>query len=68
MQKKTVTFTLEIDKNGDNQWLTYKTITVDEAGYTYFIFPADTAANWIRVKTDTDCKASAYFYLTGEYH
>jgi hypothetical protein len=65
---KSVTFTLEIDKTGNNQWLNYKTITVDEDGYTYFIFPPDVTANWIRVKTDTDCKASAYFYFTGEYH
>lgn len=64
---KPVTFTLEIDKTGNNQWLTYKTITVDETGYTYFIFPTDAAANWIRVKTDTDCGVSVYFHFTGEY-
>jgi hypothetical protein len=65
---KPVTFTLEIDKNGNNEWLTYKTITVDETGYTYFIFPADVAANWIRFKTDTSCNVSTYLFFTGEYH
>jgi hypothetical protein len=64
---KPVMFTLELDKIGNNQWSTYKTITVDETGYTYFIFPADTAANWIRFKTDTDCGVSVYFHFTGKY-
>jgi hypothetical protein len=65
---KPVTFTFEIDKDGNNQWLTYKTITVDATGYTYFIFPVGTAANWIRATTDTDCGVSVNFHFTGEYH
>ncbi len=65
---KPVTFTLEIDTAGNNQWITYKIITIDETGYTYFIFPTDFAAHWIRFTVDTTCNASAYLFYTGEYH
>ena len=64
---KPVTFTLEVDKAGNNQWSIYKTITVDEIGYSYFIFPADAVFNWARVKTDTECGASVFFHFTGKY-
>ena len=64
---KPVTFTLEVDKAGNNQWSTYQMITVDEVGYNYFIFPADAAFNWIRVKTDTECEVSVFFHFAGKF-
>ena len=63
-----VTFTLEIDKTGNNNWSPYKTVTVSANSYEYFIFPADFTASWIRIKTNKDCKASAYFHYTGKMH
>jgi hypothetical protein len=61
-----VTFTLEIDKAGNNKWAIYKTITVPANGYVYFIFPEDFSANWIRMKTNKDCIASAFFHYEGQ--
>ncbi len=63
-----VTFTMEIDKAGNNKWETYKTITVGAKGYDYFIFPTDFSANWIRIKSNKDCIASAFFHFTGKGH
>lgn len=63
-----VTFTLEIDKAGNNKWITYKKITVGIKGYSYFIFPAGFSANWIRIKPGKNCTASAFFHFTGKPH
>jgi hypothetical protein len=60
-----VTFTLEVDRKGNNQWQVYKTITLPANGYTYHIFPAGLTAAWIRVTVDKDCKASAFFHFQG---
>ncbi len=65
---KPVKFTLEIDQKGNNQWNTYRTVTVDAAGYSYLTIPEGIKASWIRVKSDTDCKASAFLYFQGKQH
>ncbi|MGJ7030087.1 hypothetical protein [Niabella hirudinis] len=64
--KTPVTFTIEIDRTGNNKWATYKTVTVGVNGYRYFIFPASFSANWVRFRTDKDCVASAYLYFNGQ--
>ncbi|MES2005433.1 MAG: hypothetical protein V4450_13015 [Bacteroidota bacterium] len=63
-----VTFTLEIDKSGNNKWESYKTISVGPKGYSYFIFPDGFSANWIRVTADKKCIATAFFHFTGKGH
>jgi hypothetical protein len=60
-----VSFTIEIDKSGNNKWENYKRIDVSAKGYQYFIFPAGLSANWIRVTANKDCNASAFFHFTG---
>jgi hypothetical protein len=60
-----VTFTLEVDRKGDNHWEVYKTIQLTANGYGYHIFPGGFTATWIRVKADKDCKASAFFHFQG---
>lgn len=62
------TFTLEIDKAGNNKWQTYKKIIVPAKGYQYFIFPAGFLSNWIRIKSNKNCIASAFFHFTGKPH
>lgn len=61
-----VKFTLEIDRAGNNKWEACKTIAVAANGYAYYIFPKDFNANWIRVRTDKDCKASVFFHYEGK--
>ncbi|MBN9383549.1 MAG: hypothetical protein J0H74_22515 [Chitinophagaceae bacterium] len=60
-----VAFTLEVDKKGDNHWETYKILTVGSHGYAYYIFPKEFTANWVRVRTNKDCKASVFFHFEG---
>lgn len=66
--EEAVSFTLEIDTAGNNKWITYKTITVPAKSYRYFIFPTDFSANWIRIKSNKNCTASAFFHLAGKPH
>ncbi|WP_316834728.1 hypothetical protein [Pedobacter nutrimenti] len=63
---QTVRFTIQIDQLGNNTWVDYKTISVPAKGYSYFLFPANFNANWVRFKTDKDCTASAFFHFTGK--
>nr|WP_294869670.1 hypothetical protein [uncultured Pedobacter sp.] len=63
-----VSFTIQVDKTGNNKWADYKVIKVAKNGYENFIFPADFKATWIRFKTDKDCTASAFFHFTGTMH
>jgi hypothetical protein len=65
---KSVNFTIQIDKLGNNKWVDYKTIAVPANGYQYFVFPANFSANWVRFKTNQDCIASAFFHFTGKMH
>lgn len=61
-----VTFTLEIDIKGNNHWQPYKTITIGRKGYEYFIFPKNFSANWVRIRTNQDCIASAFFHFSSK--
>jgi hypothetical protein len=65
-QPQAVTFTLEIDKEGNNQWQELTTVEVGESQYAYYIIPEDTQAEWIRLRTDQDCVATAYFHFNQE--
>ena len=61
-----VSFTIEIDKTGNNKWEKYKTVEVAAKGYQYVIFPEDLKADWVRITTSKDCVASAIFHFTGK--
>jgi hypothetical protein len=63
-----VTFTVEIDRAGNNQWQPYHTITVPAHGYRYYIFPAGRDAGWVRVKANKQCVASAFFHFSATGH
>ncbi|WP_276481499.1 hypothetical protein [Paraflavitalea pollutisoli] len=64
-QPSPVTFTVEIDKAGNNQWTKYKTITVGAGGYAFEVLPASFRANWIRFTSNKSCVATAYLYWVG---
>ncbi len=63
-----VAFTVEIDKAGNNTWETYTTVQVPAKGYQFFIFPSGFSANWLRVRSNKDCKATAFLHFTGKHH
>lgn len=64
--KGPVRFTLEIDVDGKGTWKAYTTVEVSEDGYAFHVFPEDFEAQWVRIRADKDCTATAYFHLTGE--
>lgn len=53
---------VEIDVDGTNEWAVCETLHVD--GNAMMTFPADLEAEWIRVTSDTACRATAYFHGT----
>ncbi|MGB0774488.1 MAG: hypothetical protein ACPGUY_01490, partial [Akkermansiaceae bacterium] len=60
--KKTVTFTLEVDKNGDGNWTPLKQIKVPSEGYLFTAFSKQETGTWVRISSDTDLpKATAAF-------
>ncbi len=64
----TVNFTVEMDVAGNNVWQTYQTISVPSGAYRYFIFPAGFSAQWIRMKSDRGCVATAYLHYSTPGH
>ncbi|AXY73896.1 hypothetical protein D3H65_07840 [Paraflavitalea soli] len=63
-----VTFTIETDKDGTNNWQAYTTVTVPAHGYRYYIFPTGAEAGWVRVKPNRNCIASAFFHFSATAH
>jgi hypothetical protein len=46
-----VTFTLEVDRTGNNQWTELRRVEVPATGYTWTAFPATDRAAWIRIRS-----------------
>jgi len=65
--KQNVTFTLQIDKNGDGVWTNLTTVDVADGGYVAHPLPADLNAVWLRFKTDRDCVATAFLHQTASH-
>ncbi len=63
-QTEPVTFTLQIDKQGNGTWENYRELKLAGDGYSATMLPSDLKAEWIRVVTDRDCIATAFFHLT----
>ena len=49
-----VHFKKEVDLLGNNQWVTYQTITVPSKGYAFHTFPDAYSAQWIRITAMED--------------
>jgi hypothetical protein len=54
-------FQIEVDFLGDQSWNLYKTIVVRSGEYVHHEFPSGFSAHWVRVTSDTPCRATAYF-------
>ncbi|MEQ1902766.1 MAG: hypothetical protein ABL888_01110 [Pirellulaceae bacterium] len=57
-----VTFVLQVDQQGDGTWTEYQRLTVKPNQGSYFIFPEDFSAVWLRLVTDRDCTATAFLH------
>ena len=61
-----VTFKLQIDREGNGQFEDYQVIQVN--GYAHHIFPGNLKAQWVRVHSDQDCKASVSFHFSDDIY
>lgn len=59
-----VTFTIEIDAEGDGQWQELISREFPSKGYSPLILPANLEAQWLRLKTDADCVATAFLHVS----
>ncbi len=62
--KRAVTFTVEVDFLGCGVFKTYQTISVPARGYVPWVFPEGFSAHWIRVTSNTKCRATAQLHYT----
>ena len=58
-----VTFTIEIDREGTGSWIKYTDISVPSKGYEYYIFPEGFKAAWMRIIPDTECRVTAMIHF-----
>lgn len=56
-----VQFTLEVDFIGDGNWHEYKKLEVAAGEYLHYEFPESYSAQWVRVRSNKKCNATAYF-------
>ena len=61
---RSVTFTLEVDKDGTGQWAPHQKVTVPADGYIAHYLPSDFDATWMRFKTNRDCVATVMLHQT----
>jgi hypothetical protein len=59
-----VTFTLQLDKDGNNAWIDYEKVTVGGNEDLFLPFSSSQGGEWIRVKTNKDSKATVSFSYT----
>jgi len=57
-------FTLEVDFLGNGKWQTYDSFAVDAQGYAHHVFPDGYSAHWVRLRSEGDAVATAYFTYT----
>jgi hypothetical protein len=58
--QKDILFTVEADPTGNSDWMEYMTFTVKAEEPVKHSFPEGFEARWIRFKTDSDTKATAW--------
>jgi len=54
-------FTIEVDIDGTGVWGGVETVSVQAGEALTYTFPEGFSAYWVRVKSDTDTKATALF-------
>ena len=60
-----VTFTVEVDKEGNGSWIKHQEIAVPASGYAYHVLPADLKGTWVRLKSNAPARGTiAYFFMS----
>ncbi len=60
-----VTFTIEIDEQGDGSWIGLRSIAVPPHGYVWHVFPSSVSGEWVRIRADRDCHGATAFFHYG---
>jgi hypothetical protein len=60
----TVRITVEVDFQGHGAFKRYAVLEVPAGGYVHHEFPTGFSAHWIRVISDTPCRATAHLHYT----
>lgn len=61
---QSVRFRVDVDCLGNQSWQKYQDFDVPAASYVHYEFPLGFSVHWVRVTSDADCKATAYFTYT----
>jgi hypothetical protein len=62
-----VIFTIEIDREGNNQWTKLDEVKVPAKGYVPYLFEQDEAGQWLRITPQQDAKAvTAWLHYANE--
>jgi hypothetical protein len=64
--KRAVNFTFEVDGKGTGEWSGLRTVEVPKSGYKWVEFSPTDEGQWLRLRTDRDCRATAYFHYSNE--
>lgn len=59
-----VSFHVEIDFTGTQDWCSLLTLDVGASGYAHYSFEPGFSAHWVRITPDKTCTASAQFHYT----
>lgn len=59
---KEVTFRIQVDFVGSEEWTDYLTLKVPASGYVHHEFPDGYQAHWVRLVADKDCVATGIFF------
>lgn len=60
-EESTVSFTVEVDFLGTNEWHIYDTLSVEPGEVLTHVFEAGYSAHWVRLTSDTSTKATSWF-------
>lgn len=59
--KESVQFSIEVNPIGHGPWMVYKEVSVPEGETVIHEFPANFEARWVRVRSNKNCEATAWF-------
>ena len=59
-----VNFAIEVDANGDGNWVTARSVRVAANSYVPIVLEPNVRAEWLRVTADRTCTATAFLHLS----
>ncbi|MDM4013883.1 hypothetical protein [Roseiconus lacunae] len=63
-EQPSVVFTLQVDRQGNGEWIDLENVTVPGGGYVAHPLPSNLEAQWLRLIPNRDCIATAFLHQT----